>query len=299
MNKKVFWILGIPFVVLAIAAALIINYLVKQNKEKDAELEATREMAEFAKEQLENEYEQLAMQFDGYNLSIQNDSLVELLSQEQQRVRDLLEELRITKANDTRRINELTKELATLREVMKGYVAQIDSLDRENKHLVAQNEQYRQQYTEVSQKAQDLEQERVQHLEVISRAAMLEINNFKLEALKKNGRPDNHKRIRNTKTLEFAFSVLKNVTAQPGIKTLYLQIRQPNGEVLTKNATDFFIFENEQLPFSIEHEFEYAGEQIDDKLYWQVEEILEPGIYNADFFIDGNMCGSFTFTLAK
>ncbi len=297
MDLKKLLIIIISLAVVGLLVVVILQQ--KKNKEQEEELQATREMAEFAKEQLENEYEQLAMQFDGYNLSIENDSLVELLSKEQQRVRDLLEELRITKANDTRRINELTKELSTLREVMKGYVAQIDSLDRENKHLVAQNEQYRQQYTEVSQKAQDLEQERVQHLEVISRASMLEISNFKFEALKKNNRPDNHQRIKNTKTLQFAFSILKNVTTTPGIKTLYLQIRQPNGEVLTKNSTDLFAFENQQLPFSLEHEFEYDGEQVDDTLYWQVEEVLEPGIYNADFFIDGNMCGSFTFTMAK
>lgn len=42
-------------------------------------------------------------------MNIQNDSLQERLAQEQQRVQDLLEELRITKVTNARRIAELKK----------------------------------------------------------------------------------------------------------------------------------------------------------------------------------------------
>ena len=83
---------------------------------------------EIEKEELQEEYEDLAIQFDGYqNMEIRNDSLQDLLSKEQQRVQDLLEELRQTKASNARRIAELKKELATVRAVMKDYVRQIDS----------------------------------------------------------------------------------------------------------------------------------------------------------------------------
>ena len=294
MNKKA-WII-ISIIGLALIGAIV--YLAIENKHKDADITAMEEMAAFEKEKLQDEYEQLALQFDGYsNLEIQNDSLTELLSKEQQRVRDLLEELRITKATDAKRINELKKELATVREVMKSYVAQIDSLDRQNKQLVAENKQYRTQYQEVSQKAQNLEQERAQLTEVVSRAAVLDVTNFAFTGQNDRGKVKKH--LRDFKKFEFKFSVMKNITAQPGMKTLYLQIRQPNGEVLTKSPDNVFMFEGEQQPYSIEHIFEYQGERYDDVLYWQVEEVLETGIYNADFFIDNNLCGSFTFTLMK
>ena len=78
------------------------------------------EQMEIEKEELQEEYEDLAIQFDGYqNLDIRNDSLQDLLSKEQKRVQDLLEELRTTKASNARRIAELKKELATVRAVMK------------------------------------------------------------------------------------------------------------------------------------------------------------------------------------
>ena len=294
MNNKVILIIA---VVIIIALGGMAAYLYQQNKQKDADIAAMEEMAAFEKEQLEDEYENLAMQFDGYGMNIQNDSLVELLSQEQQRVRDLLEELRITKATDARKIQELKKELATVREVMKSYVAQIDSLDRQNKQLTAENKQVRQQYSEVSQKAQDLEQERAQLTEVVTRAAMMEITDFSFKGVNDRGREKKH--LKHITTLQFDYTVQKNITTKPGLKTIYLQIRCPNGEVLTKNSGNTFKYENQQLPFSIEKDFEYTGEQYRDVMYWNVEEVLEIGTYNADFFIDGNLCGSFIFSLAK
>jgi hypothetical protein len=32
-------------------------------------------------------------------------------------------------------------------------------------------------------------------------------------------------------------------------------------------------------------------------MYWPVEEILQKGIYNAEFFIDGNLIGDYPFQL--
>lgn len=294
MNKKIWTILAIVGVVFA----AVITVLLLKIKEQDDNLRIIQEAAEFEKQQLQDEYEQLAIQFDGYsNMELENDSLSALLSVEQQRVRDLLEELRITKATDAKRINELKKELATVREIMKSYVAQIDSLDRQNKILTAENIQVRQQYNQVSQKAQDLEQERAQLTEVVSRAAMLEVSDFTCTGMTHRG--SSRKHLKNMDKIEFKFSVMKNVTAKPGYKTLYLQIIQPNGEVLTKSPDNTFQYENKQIPYSIEHEFEFQGEQYDDALYWEIEEVLEPGAYNADFFIDGNLCGSFPFTLFK
>ena len=143
---------------LVAALAIVSLLLVWMNLQQKTEMKEMVELMEFEKEQLEDEYEELAIQFDGYQTpDIHNDSLVELLSQEKQRVQDLLEELRITKVTNARRIAELKKELATVREVMVSYVHQIDSLDRTNKRLVAENKQVKQQYQEVARQAQQLE----------------------------------------------------------------------------------------------------------------------------------------------
>ena len=286
------------FIALIAALAVVSIFLVWMNLQQKNEMKEMVELMEFEKEQLEDEYEELAIQFDGYQTpDIHNDSLVELLSQEKQRVQDLLEELRITKVTNARHIAELKKELATVREVMVSYVHQIDSLDRTNKRLVKENQQVKQQYQEVARQAQQLEEERTQLAEVVSRASMLEISHFEMIALDKRDRKST--RYNQIQKLQFDYTIGRNITNKPGIKTLYMRITRPDGEVMQKNVNDVFKFENSEIAYSVSKDFEYAGEEISSSLYWLVEEILQIGWYNADFFVDGELIGSFPFEIRQ
>ena len=289
-NKYIALIIGLVVLALCVCA------LVWMNLQQKTEMKEMVELMEFEKEQLEDEYEELAIQFDGYQTpDIHNDSLVELLSQEKQRVQDLLEELRITKVTNARRIAELKKELATVRQVMVSYVHQIDSLDRTNKRLVAENQQVKQQYQEVARQAQQLEEERTQLAEVVSRASMLEITDFQMTPLNKRDRKTTI--YNQIQKLQFDYTVGRNITNEPGMKMLYMRITRPDGEVMQKSLNDVFPFENSEIAYSVSKEFEYAGEEISGSLYWLVEEILQTGIYNADFFVDGELIGSFPFEI--
>lgn len=288
----------IILIITLVALLGVSAFLFWTNQKQKTEIKEIVEMMEFEKEQLEAEYEDFAVQFDGYQtITIHNDSLVALLTQEKQRVQDLLEELRITKATNARRIAELKKELATVREVMVSYVHQIDSLDRANKQLVQENQEVRQQYQVVVREAKQLAKERTQLAEVVSRASMLEITDFQMIPLNKRDRKTSiYSQILK---LQFDYTIGRNVTNKPGMKMLYLRITRPDGEVMQKNINDVFKFENKRIAYSLAKEFEYAGEEISGSLYWLVEEILQIGIYNADFFVDGELIGSFPFEIKK
>ena len=288
----------IVLIFLIVALAIVSVLLVWMNLQQKTEMKEMVELMEFEKEQLEDEYEELAIQFDGYQTQdIHNDSLVELLSQEKQRVQDLLEELRITKVTNARRIAELKKELATVRQVMVSYVHQIDSLDRTNKRLVAENQQVKQQYQEAARQAKQLEKERTQLAEVVSRASMLEINHFQMTPLNKRDRKTSI--YNQIQKLQFDYTVGRNITNKPGMKTLYMRITRPDGEIMQKSMNDMFRFENSEIAYSVSKDFEYAGEEISGSLYWLVEEILQIGWYNADFFVDGELIGSFPFQIKR
>ena len=288
----------IVLIFLVVALAIVAALLVWMNYEQRTEMKEMVEIMEFEKEQLEDEYEQLAIQFDGFQTQdIHNDSLVELLAKEQQRVQDLREELRITKVTNARRIAELKKELATVRQVMVSYVHQIDSLDRTNKRLVAENQQVKQQYQEAARQAKQLEKERTQLAEVVSRASMLEINHFQMTPLNKRDRKTSI--YNQIQKLQFDYTIARNITNKPGMKTIYMRITRPDGEIMQKNINDVFRFENSDIAYSVSKDFEYAGEEISGALYWQVEEILQVGWYNADFFVDGELIGSFPFQIKQ
>lgn len=294
-SKKGKSVAVIVLIVLLVCGVAVLTYLNLRQKNEMGEMV---EQMEFEKEQLEDEYEELAIQFDGYQTpDINNDSLVELLSQEKQRVQDLLEELRITKVTNARRISELKKELATVRQIMVGYVHQIDSLDRLNQRLTTENQQVKQQYQEVSRQAQQLEEERSHLAEVVSRASMLEVTRFQMTTLNKRERKTSvYSQIQK---LQFDYTIGRNITSKPGMKTVYLRLTRPDGEVMQKSIDDVFAFESGKIAYSVSKEIEYAGEDIEDTMYWTIDEILQVGVYNADFFVDGELIGSFPFSIEK
>ena len=285
----------IILIVLLLAAVGVLTYLYFAQKQEMTEMV---EQMEFEKSELEDEYEDLAMQFDGYQSpNLSNDSLTQLLNQEQQRVRDLLEELRITKATNARRIAELKKELATVRQVMVSYVHQIDSLNQTNQRLTAENRQVREQYAVVQQQAEELQQQNTDLTEKVTRASMLEITAFKVTPLNKHDRKTSN--INQMQKIQFDFTIGKNITSERGLKQVYVRIVRPDGELITlpNPAQRMFAFENSEIEYSLSKEIEYGGGAVDGTIYWNVGEILYKGTYNADFFIDGALVASFPFEL--
>lgn len=285
----------IPVLVVLIAAIVALLWFSLRQKRQMTEMV---EQLEFEKEELQDEYEDLAIEFDGYqNLDIQNDSLQERLAHEQQRVRDLLEELRITKVTNARRIAELKKELATVRAVMVGYIHQIDSLNRTNARLVEENEQYRAVNEQVIQENTEVKRQNTELQQTVTRAAMLEMTNFKLTTLNKRDRKTTL--FSQIQKLQFDYTLSKNITCERGMKQVYLVLRRPDGEIMQKSNRATFEFEGRQIPYSVRQEIEYEGEECSFTMYWPVDEILMPGTYNADFIVDGNLIGSYPFALKK
>jgi len=287
----------ILLILLVLALAGIGYYLWNDSKSKKDELSEVVDMMNQEKERVENEYEELTYQFDGYTTTIRNDSLLKQLDTEKARIRELLEELRKTKATNAKKIQELKDELASIRKIMMHLVAQIDSLNTENKMLKSENTQIRMKYEASSQAVEQLSKEKEGLSEVVTRASKLEVVDFNITMLSdKNRKTSLVSRIAN---LQIDYTIGKNITANPGKKMLYLRLTRPDGEVLTKSPSHTFRFENRDIEYSARKEYEYGSEAHSDVIYWKVEEIIQQGIYRAEFFTDGDLIGSYTFVLKK
>ncbi len=286
------------FVVVLVALCTMAFLFVHQRKE----LNEMVEQMTIEKEELEEEYEELAYQFDGYQqMDIRNDSLQDLLSQEQQRVQDLLEELRQTKASNARKIAELKKELATVRSIMKDYVRQIDSLNATNQRLTVENEQLTLNNEELNRNNEQLTRSNEQLTATVNRASMLEMTSCALTTLNKNDRKT--RMANHICKLQFDYTIAKNITCQPGIKQLYARIITPDGNVLSNRSRDIqlFAFESGEIPYSMVQDIEYSGEPYSGTCYCTLSEAetVQKGFYTIDFFCEGNLIGSFPFQLKK
>ncbi len=105
MNKKNLLIIAVSVLVLALIG---LTYLLFSEKQTNREL--VREF-QLDKEDLENEYTRFAQQYDELKLTVSNDSLADLLAQEQVKTQRLLEELRTVKSSNATEIRRLEKRI--------------------------------------------------------------------------------------------------------------------------------------------------------------------------------------------
>ena len=223
---------------------------------------------------------------------ITNDSIIAQLTQEQLRTQQLLEELRRVKSDDAKEIARLKRELATVRAVLRDYIMQIDSLNRMNQNLLAENTRIQNEYDEATRQIEGLSSEREELTERVAMAAQLDASGINMSLLKKNGKTV--KKIKDCKNISVSFNIARNVTASNGSRTLYIRITTPTGETLDGGGT--VSYENRNITYSIKKTIEYTGEETPVTVYWNVAEYLGPGTYTVSIFADGNMIGSRSFT---
>lgn len=289
MNKNKSLIIII--VALAIVIAGVSYFALKQTQKN-------KEMAElFAieKQEMENEYSNFATQYDELQIQINNDSLREKLESEKLKTQRLLEELRQVKTSDAAEIMRLKKELKTVRAVLRTYVIQIDSLNRLNAALKQENEEVRSKYSEATAQITNLSQEKETLHQKVSLAAQLDATNVTVQTLNKRGKKTS--RVKNVKKIAVSFTIVKNITAETGNKTIYVRIAKPDNSILTKNDSDKFKFEDKEIGYSIKKYIEYTGEEQSVTVYWDVEEFLSAGTYHIYIFADGNMIGQGSFSM--
>ena len=276
-----------------LAAAVVWLFLSVRNKGR--EIDEMTQLFEIEKEEMENEYSGFAMQYDELQVHLSNDSLRHQLEREKLRTQQLLEELRQTKATNAAEITRLKKELATVRAVMRSYVAQIDSLDQINKQLAQENTRVRRQYQEQARVVEQLTVEKEKAEEKVALASQLDAAAITVVPRNKRGKEE-HK-VKNVTQFVVNFTIVKNITVQTGEKTVYLRLTKPDGEPLVKDAGNTFRYENVNLEYSAKKYIEYTGEQQEVTMYWDVEEYLSAGLYTAYLFVDGVMIGEQSVTL--
>ena len=278
-------------VILALIAGAVWLFLnLQEQKQVNQDM---KELAALDKQEMENEYERFALQYSEMKTQINNDSIVEQLTQEQLKTQKLLEELKKVKADDAREIARLKRELATVRAVLRDYVMQIDSLNRLNENLKRENTRVTAELEQRTQQVVGLSSEKASLSEKVAIAAQLDATNISLSLLDKKDKVMKKPKLKDCRKMQVSFTISRNVTASNGNRTVYVRIQNPGGNVLGGGGT--FPFENRDIECSARKVVEYTGEETNVSVYWPVTQMLENGQYRVSIFADGHMIGSRTF----
>ena len=284
--------IGIVVALIAIAVA-VLTYHQFFTKPLLQENEELKELAELEKQEMESQYRDFDLQYEMLQSQLSNDSLIAQIENERRHTQQLLEELERTKATDAAEIKRLKAEIASLREVLRSYIMQVDSLNRINQSLNEENTQIKEQISVANTQITSLSTERNELKDKVNIAAQLDATGFWVTP--KDKKSKDAKKVKDVKKLAFGFTVVKNVTAQNGQRTLYARILKPDNSVMGKKGT--FPYENTNLEYTEKKYIDYTGEEEKVTMYSDVTEFLEAGTYKLFIFCDNQMIGQTTFTL--
>lgn len=296
-SKNAIIISAAIIVVLALAAVAIyyIHGLNADLEKAQTDNQTYRQLAEMDKKEMENEYQQFALQYDEMKRTVKNDSLLQRLNQEQQRANALLKELRQVKASDAQEIARLKRELATVREVLRSYIIQVDSLNRENQSLRQQNTAITEQYHSATQQVSSLTQEKQSLQKTVQIAAQLDATGVSLTPQTKKGKTA--KKTKDIRRFMVSARISRNVTASTGEKRVYARILKPTNDVVSPSVS--FNYENTTLQASAAKTIEYTGEETPVQIVVNVNEMLTPGTYRLSLFCDHQLIGSTSINMKK
>lgn len=290
-SAKTFKGLTVLLVILVLAlGATIIVLFTKMNDQKEQYADV-QELLESEKTSLQKELNGLIGEYD--NLKTNNDSLNKQLTGQQEKIKKLLQ----YQASNVELISKYKKELVTLREVLKSYIAQVDSLNTRNQQLVQEN-------TEVKTK---LDQARTESLEKttqidelssqVEKGSIIATSNLSIIPLNKRSKEeDNAEKILKVKV---CFTMRENKLAKAGTKDVFIRIMRPDGAVIAYSDADLFDFEGQQIVYSARRQVEYENKDLDVCIFWDNNNQIAVATYTVDIFTDGHLIGSGSFTVKK
>jgi hypothetical protein len=244
---------------------------------------------ETEKGKLETELNGLIVEYD--SLKSQNDSLSGQLTAEQDKIRQLLK----ADASNATKIKMYSRELETLRKVMRSYIVQIDSLNTRNRELTEENIMVRQDLNKVTTDLETVSKEREVLSSTVKIAQKLDAKEIMAEGLNKNSKPSD--RVKRITKVRVCFTLRQNNIAIAGKKMIYLRITRPDEVVLASPEAGTFEMDGKSMGYSSKREVEYENVDIDMCIYWDATEELIEGTYFVNLYSEGYEIGSSSFTI--
>lgn len=280
----------IVIVLSVILVVVVVLYFLQSREHKTIVNEINAE-----KDSIQFELTQIASSYD--SLKTENDTINEQLFVAQAKVKDLLLEVEQTKKVSYAKISDYQKQVTTLRGIMRDFVVQIDSLNRRNEQLMAENLEVKQQYKQVEQKNQQLNQEKERLQQNLKRASMLKTRDVLAEPI--NSRSKVTKFARRAEKIRIYFVLGQNVATERGAKNIYARIMRPDQLLMSKSEDNLFQFEDLKIQYSAMREVVYEGKDLPVAIFWDNtgEPELMTGTYTVNLFADGFEIGETTFTL--
>ena len=239
-----------------------------------------------------------------YDELIEKDkSKADSLNVQKDKIKELIKDLDNSKRNgnlNARKVAQLNRENTTLRNIMRGYVVQIDSLNTLNVKL---NSDLNQTTTKLS--STEVERDNYKHeaevnADQVKKGSKLQAFGFSSAGLKMklNNTTEETNKARNCIQIRSGFTISENPLTPAGNKTVYMQIIDPDGKTLQSRSSNTLTTDDGSIAYSDKKDIDYQNQRIDMTIYYDMQnnEAVK-GNYKVKIFCDGLLIGADSFTL--
>lgn len=291
-KNKTTQLLMLVIILMVIGIGFAVFKLITVNRDYEA---LSVEMGETitAKDLLEDDLKVLYSEYD--SVQTENTVINEKLKEEQQKISDMITQMKRERTYSANEIKKLRAEIDTKTRILKSYVAQIDSLDRLNHQLIAENNEVRKNNKRLQYEMETVVEHNDQLELTVEMASVVKASNFKSLCYKRKGKTTH--RASKVRQIQNVFTLVENNIAEKGERTIYVRIVRPDGHVMSKDINNIFEFKGGSLAFSEKRNVKYDGAFLDVIIYYDVTEDLLPGDYTVELYMDDNIIGKTGFTL--
>jgi len=286
-NKNVsIGMIAISIILAGALIFLVFMYFNQKNNMIEMETILTQE-----KDSLATELRHMVNAYD--TLKTNNDSLNAGLEKERARIVKLLS----INASNAQLIKKYKSEITTMREIMKSYIVQIDSLNTRNKVLVAENTEIRQQITQVRSTNTELSKVKEELTSKVEIASIIQAKNTIAASLNKNRKETT--RINLLDKLRICFTLRENPLAKAGTKEVFMRVIRPDSLVIASSPDNLFEYKGNKMIYSANRQVDYMNQDIEMCIFLDNTGDFIIGNYSVELYLEDNIIGRTNFMLSK
>ena len=278
-----------------------ISEMIKENEEMNQIIINQDIISEADGENLKENLKLLLFSYD--SLEQNNSVAIDSINRQREKINNLMQEVdKLDKKSkrDWRKIYKLKKEAETLRNIMKGYIHTIDSLNTLNINLSNDLTEKTQKLSNVSKQNKKIIKQNEALQKQVAIGAVLQINNVLSSGIRirSSGAQSETTRASKTNMIKTCFSIIENKLAQAGDKEIYIRILDSEGNLLNPPTPLTIINQQkEELKMSSKRTINYQNQDTDLCIFYEIENSIPAGNYSVEVYAEGFLIGETSIAL--
>lgn len=232
-------------------------------------------------------------------LLLKDESQADSINVQKQKIEELMAQVEKGKMT-AYELTKMRRENQTLRNIMKSYVYQIDSLNTLNLQLQSDLDVTSTALNETTSERDQFKEQAEASAAKVKEGSKLQAYNFMSTGLrsKLNDLMTETTRARNCLQIKSSFTIGANPITTSGRKTVYMQVVKPDGSVFQSRASNVIETTAGTIAYSDKKDVDYKNETLDMAIYYDLRgEEAQSGNYTVKIYCEGQLIGKDTFTL--